>query len=425
MINKKILLDNIHSNIKKFYSLKSKIKLNKKKRGITLSEPFYSDKEAYVFIKNFLNGNISQGKNVKEFEKIFAIKHGCKFGIATNSGSSANLLALTALRNIYKLNKNDEVIIPASTFATVAMPIIQIGLKPVYVDIDMDTLNINIDEIKKAITSKTKIIMPVHTLGMPANMIEIKKIAKKNNLLVFEDCCEAHGASINNKKVGSWGIVSAFSFFVAHNITTGEGGMILTSDNRIYQECLSLREFGRISQKNINHKRYYSDGNIKDYDKRYIFSKLGYNMRMTDLQASVGVVQTKKMDKINKIRSLNGRYLKGLIEKDLGNYLMSTRGVKNYFNSYYTFPLIIKKNKDYKRRKICDFLEKNKIQTRPMMGGCLPDQPGLKNEVGRVVGKLKVSRYIKDYCFFVGIHPEVQRTQLKRLVDLLRTFFNV
>ena len=153
-------------------------------------------------------------------------KNGCKYGVATNSGSSANLLALTALKNIYKLKNNDEVIIPASTFATVAMPIIQIGLKPVYVDIDIETLNINIDQIKKAITHRTKIIMPVHTLGLPANMREILKIASKKNILVFEDCCEAHGASIGKKKDWSCGKESALSFFLAHNITTGEGGMV-------------------------------------------------------------------------------------------------------------------------------------------------------------------------------------------------------
>ena len=142
--------------------------------------------------------------------------------------------------------------------------------------------------------------MPVHTLGMPADMNKINKIAKNKKILVFEDCCEAHGASIKKKKVGSFGIVSAFSFFVAHNITTGEGGMILTNDRKIYNECLSLREFGRINQDKLQSERYYSDKKIKNYDKRYVFTKIGYNVRMTDLQASVGVIQTKKMDKLNK-----------------------------------------------------------------------------------------------------------------------------
>ncbi len=418
---KKNIISDINKSLFKYYkNYNKKLKYD----GITLSEPPYDEREAKAILSNFLNGNISQGKNVKLFEKNFSKNIGCKYGIATNSGSSANLLALTALKNIYKLKNNDEVIIPASTFATVAMPIIQIGLKPVYVDIDLDTLNLSIKDLKKAITKRTKIIMPVHTLGMPADMKEIIKIAKNKKILVFEDCCEAHGASIKQKKVGSFGVVSAFSFFVAHNITTGEGGMILTNDRKIYNECLSLREFGRINQDKLHSQRYYSDKKIKNYDKRYVFTKIGYNVRMTDLQASVGVVQTKKMDKLNKIRALNAKYLDNLIKKYLSKSFITTKYIKNYFNSRYTFPIIIKKNCKYSRKSICNFLETNKIQTRPMMGGCLPDQPGLRFEKGRSVGPLKVSRYIKDYCFFVGIHPLVTREQMLRMVNLLRKFLN-
>ena len=416
----KIKLD-INKKLEKYYKFANN---SSKMNSITLSEPSYSGEEAKVLLENFLKGNISQGKNVKNFEKAFAKKLGCKYGIATNSGSSANLLALTALKNIYRLKNNDEVIIPASTFATVAMPIIQIGLKPVYVDIDLDTLNISIKEIKKAITKKTKIIMPVHTLGMPAHMKEINKIAKKNNILVFEDCCEAHGAAIGNKKVGSMGIVSAFSFFVAHNITTGEGGMIVTNDKKIYDECLSLREFGRVNQSQINKSRYYTDKFLKNYDKRYVFTKIGYNVRMTDLQASIGVIQTKKMDRLNRTRVSNSEYLDKLINKLLSEHFLTTKKIKNYFNSRYTFPIIIRKKSKYSRKMICDYLEKNNIQTRPMMGGCLPDQPGLRFEKGRSVGPLKISRFIRDNCFFVGIHPGVKKTQLKKMVDLLGNFLN-
>ncbi len=415
------IISDINKKLTKYYKNHNK---NSNSNGITLSEPPYDEREAKAILKNFLYGNISQGKNVKLFEKSFSKNIGCKYGIATNSGSSANLLALSALKNIYKLKNNDEVIIPASTFATVAMPIIQIGLKPVYVDIDLETLNLSIKELKKAITKKTKIIMPVHTLGMPADMKEIVKIAKNKKILIFEDCCEAHGASIEKKKVGSFGIVSAFSFFVAHNITTGEGGMILTNDRKIYNECLSLREFGRINQDKLHSQRYYSDNKIKNYDKRYVFTKIGYNVRMTDLQASVGVVQTKKMDKLNKLRVFNAKFLDNLIKKYLSKSFMTTKYISNYFNSRYTFPIIIRKNCKHSRKSICDFLEKNKIQTRPMMGGCLPDQPGLRFEKGRSVGSLKNSRYIKDYCFFVGIHPLVKKDQMIRMVNLLRNFLN-
>jgi CDP-6-deoxy-D-xylo-4-hexulose-3-dehydrase len=251
--SKKKIIKNINLLIQKLYENENKNNyLNK--NTITLSEPHYDNKEAQALLETFLSGNLSQGKKVIEFEKNFAKVIGAKYAIATNSGSSANLISLQALKTIYNIKKNDEVILPACTFATVPMPVLQLGLKPVYVDIDLDTLNISTKEILKAITSKTKIIMPVHTLGMPCDMIEVMRIAKNNRLLVFEDCCEAHGASIKGKKVGSWGNISAFSFFVAHNITTIEGGMILTNDKNLYEHCKSLREFGRISQINLKKK---------------------------------------------------------------------------------------------------------------------------------------------------------------------------
>ena len=227
-------------------------------KKIYLSEPIFDKNEINSAITSIKKLNLSQGKNVKKFEESFSKFIGCKYGIATNSGSSANLIALTALKELYRLKDGDEVIIPASTFATVAMPIIQIGLIPVYVDIDKKDLNICVNSIKKAISKKTKIIMPVHTLGNPCNMAEIKKISKKHNLLLFEDCCEAHGSAINNKRVGSLSDISAFSFFVAHNITTGEGGMILTDNKKLMKICRSLREFGRIDQTNVNLKSTHS-----------------------------------------------------------------------------------------------------------------------------------------------------------------------
>jgi CDP-6-deoxy-D-xylo-4-hexulose-3-dehydrase len=403
---------------------KKKIIKSNKKKYHTLSDANFDEIEMKSLIKNFFFKNLSQGQNVKNFEKIFAKKIGTKYAIAVNSGSSANLLSLQALINIYNLKKNDEVIIPASTFATVAMPIIQLGLIPVYCDVELENLNLSISEIKKAIRNKTKIIMPVHTLGMPANMKEIKKIAQKNNLLILEDCCEAHGSSIDKKKTGSWGDVSAFSFFVAHNITTIEGGMILTNNKKIYEECVSLREFGRIDQSNISRNRYFSSEKLKNYDKRYVFTKIGYNMRMTDLQGGLGYLQTKKMHSLNKKRIQNAKFLRNLILRKLNNFINVIEQKKNYVNTYYTFPILLKKNIKKTRKEICNFLEKYNIQTRPMMAGCLPDQPFFKNTKGRIVGSLKNSRFVRDNCFFVGIHPGINRGHLEKFVDLLKSYLN-
>ena len=406
--------------IKKLNNFFNKLVIKKNKtissNRITLSEPNFDNKELFEVLKVFKSTNFSSGKNVLKFENQFAKKMGMKYGLATNSGSSANLLSLLSLKKIYKIKNGSEVIIPASTFATVAMPILQAGLIPVYVDVDLDTLNINVNEIKKAITKKTKIIMPVHTLGLPCEMIKISKLAKEKNLIVFEDCCEAHGAKIGNKFVGSFGKISAFSFYIAHNMTTIEGGMILTNNKDLYLNARSMREFGRI--KNYK-KRYYSDKYIKDYDVNYIFNSLGYNLRMSEIQAALGLVQLKKLNKFNYKRIKLANYLEKKILK-FSKYLFTTKKLnKNVINTYYTFPFLITNKAKITRRKICEYLEEKHIQTRPMMAGCLPDQPAFRNEPGRIVGKLKNSRYIRDKCFFVGIHPKLNYSNLDYLLNVL------
>ena len=383
-------------------------------KKIFLSEPIFDKKEINSAISSIKNLRLSQGKKVIEFENSFAKYIGCKYGIATNSGSSANLIALTALKEYYNIKDGSEVIIPASTFATVAMPIIQIGLVPVYVDINISNLNIETREILKAITKKTKIIMPVHTLGYPANMNKINTIAKKNNLIVFEDCCEAHGSAINKKRVGSFSEISAFSFFVAHNITTGEGGMILTKNKKLMEICKSLREFGRIDQSNVSSKknRFYSDNVLKNYDKRYVFERMGYNMRMTDIAASFGVEQVKKLSNFNKKRVNNANFLIKKLNRKFSNYFDFTQPNRNEYHSYYTFPVVIKNPKLVNRFKIVQYLEENGIETRPLFAGCLPDQPAFKKSPGRIVGNLINSRYARDNVFFFGIHPGISKSDL-------------
>ena len=392
-------------------------------KKIFLSEPIFDKNEINSAISSIKKLNLSQGKNVKKFEESFAKFIGCKYGIATNSGSSANLIALTAIKEKYNIKDGEEVIIPASTFATVAMPIIQIGLVPVYVDIDMKNLNICVNSINKAITKKTKIIMPVHTLGNPCDMTEINRIAKKNNIIVFEDCCEAHGSALNNKRVGSLSTISAFSFFVAHNITTGEGGMILTNDKKLMKICRSLREFGRIDQSNVNKSsgRFYSDKYLKKYDRRYVFERIGYNMRMNDIAAAFGVEQVKKLEKFNSIRVKNANYLMKKLNK-FKEHLDFTQPAEGCYHSYYTFPVVIKNPKKINRLHLVSHLEKNGIETRPLFAGCLPDQPAFRGAKGRQVGALKNSRYARDNVFFFGIHPGIKRSDLDHISNSIQSY---
>jgi CDP-6-deoxy-D-xylo-4-hexulose-3-dehydrase len=295
----------IFDKIKMFFDNKK----HDDERKIGVAYPCFDHNEVNQLLDSLLNMQISQGPKVKLFEKLYSEYIGTKFGVACNSGSSANLLALTSLIQAGYLKKGDEVIVPAATFTTVVSPIIQCGLVPVFVDIELDTYNNCPNAIEKLINDKTKLIMVVHSLGYPSKMNEIMEIANKYNIHVLEDCCEAHGSSINNKKVGSFGTISTFSFFVAHNMTTGEGGMVMTSDEKLYDILTSIREFGRLKKYEENQPRFYfTDEYLKDYDERYVFTTIGFNLRMTDLAASLGIEQLKKLDDFNDKRVSNALF---------------------------------------------------------------------------------------------------------------------
>lgn len=386
--------------------------------------PVFDEREVLQALDALLNVRISQGAKVKLFEEMTADYVGTRYAIACNSGSSANLLALTALIASGKVKKGSEVIIPATTFATVASPILQVGLVPVYVDVDKHSWNINPDEIEKAISKKTRVIMPVHTFGNPADMTSIMRIARKHKCIVFEDCCEAHGAMVGKRKVGSIGDISTLSFFVAHNITTGEGGMVFTSDPAIDDLLRSLREFGRLSHDAMNNQRFnYPDKILKKFDARYIFARLGYNLRMTDVTASLGIEQIKKLDALNKKRiAIVHAYLKTL--KEYEKYLVLPSVAKNHLHSFYGFPFVIRKDAPFSRMDMVNFLEENGIETRPFFGGCLPDQPGFRNEPKRVVGKLPVARWIRDNSVFIGCHAALTKDHVKHVTNTFKNFFS-
>ena len=386
--------------------------------------PMFDEKEVLNALDALLNVRISQGAKVQLFEEMAARYVGTKYAIACNSGSSANLLALTALVASGKVKRGDEVMIPATTFATVASPIIQAGLIPVYVDVDKNSWNMDPKEAEKAITKKTRVLMPVHTFGNPADMPAFMRIAKKHKLIVLEDCCEAHGAAIGKKKVGSFGDLSTLSFFVAHNITTGEGGMIFTNDKKLDDLLRSLREFGRIANDTMVKQRFtYPDKVLKGFDARYIFLRLGYNMRMTDITASIGIEQLKKLDGFNKRRlSIVNTYLKALAPFEKFLVLPTTK--KGDFNSFYGFPFVVKTDAPFSRMDFVRFLEERGIETRPFFGGCLPDQPAFRDEPKRVVGKLPNARWIRDWSIFIGCHPALTQDHVTQVTDAFKEFLS-
>jgi CDP-6-deoxy-D-xylo-4-hexulose-3-dehydrase len=411
----------IEALIKKFYAA-AKAGAARPADKVALSAPAMDSQEAIRVMRTFLGGWISQGPNVREFEGRFARYVGSAAGIAVNSGSSANLLALHALKEIFSLRDGDEVLLPATTFATVAMPVLQVGLVPVYVDVRRDTMNLDPDQIAGAVSSRTRILMPVHTLGYPADMPRLMELAKRHNLLVLEDCCEAHGSSINGRKAGSFGDIASFSFFVAHNMTTGEGGMITTNNTRLESACRSLREFGRCDQRDVSINRYYSDDVLKDFDRRYVFDKLGYNVRMTDIAAAMGIEQLNKLDAMNKQRRRNAALYRKILGQRAADFLDLPVEEPGCFHTYYTFPMVLKEGVPFRRRELTEYMEARGIETRPLFAGCLPDQPAFRHTPGRVAGSLPNARFLRDNALFIGVHPDLEPQQVRYAANTIVSF---
>lgn len=392
------------------------------KGRVPVGWPQFDDKEIMGALDSLLDMRISQGPKVRTFEALCARYIGKRYAVAVNSGSSANLLALSALIASGEVARGSEVIIPATTFATVASPIIQVGLVPVYVDVDPISWNIDPREIEKAIGPKTKVVMPVHTFGNPSDMPKIMRIARKHKLIVLEDCCEAHGASISKRNVGSFGDMATLSFFVAHNITTGEGGMIFTDSKKHYDLLRSLREFGRLPDTREAGRFRFKDLRLSGYDTRYIFSRLGYNVRMTDITAALGIEQIEKLDLLNGRRaSIAGTYSHTL--KKYESFLQLPHVADNAFHSWYAYPFMVRKNAQFTRMDLVRFLENHGIETRPFFGGCLPDQPGFRNEVKRVVGQLPVARDIVKHSVFIGCHPALTKKHIAHVLATFDSFF--
>jgi CDP-6-deoxy-D-xylo-4-hexulose-3-dehydrase len=394
---------------------------NKTKIGVGF--PCYGHEEIISAVDSLLDLRLSQGEKVEKFERDFSNYIGSKYGIAVNSGSSANLLAISALLKTGRVKPGSEVIVPAATFTTVVSPILQNGLIPVFVDVDRETYNIDPDKIKNAINENTGLIMVVHSFGCPADVEKILEISKENNIPVMEDCCEAHGASIDGKKVGTFGLISTYSFFVAHNMTTGEGGMVITDDEEVDKMLRSIREFGRLREVEVDMPRfYYSDAWLKEYDERYVFENIGYNVRMTDLTASLGIEQLKKLDSLNNARVEIAEYFTNKLKK-YGDYLQLPKVPKNCMHSFYGYLILIKEKAPFLRRDIVRFLEQHKIETRAFMGGNLALQPAYRNENIKVVGDLKNTVKIMNNVFFIGCHPYIDKIQREYVISIFDKFF--
>ena len=387
---------------------------------IALSSPAYGAEEVIDALDSMLSTWVTMGNKVKKFEDEFSRYVGCENGIMVNSGSSANLIALSVLTNPTienPIKKDSFIITPAVTWATTVSPIINVGCKPLFVDVDLDTFCVNPETIKNAINSDVSCILPVHLMGNPCDMNEILKIKNDNDLYLVEDCCEAHGAKTNGKSVGSFGDIGTYSFFMSHHITTIEGGMIVTNNDSLADTAKILRAFGW--PRDSKHKEEISSKYPK-IDSRFLFVNLGYNFRPTEIQGAFGLNQIKKLDNFIKIRRENARYWNDRLSKYEKYFILPKRNFENHV--YFGYAITIKENIYFKRKELVEFLESKKIETRPIMAGNYVEQPVAKLFTWKKSGALTNSELIMKNSFFIGNHHEIGDDEREYVADVFDEF---
>jgi CDP-6-deoxy-D-xylo-4-hexulose-3-dehydrase len=402
---------------------------------IPASGKVFNEREIELMVEAVLDGWWTEGRFNQEFEKKLASWLGRRFCAVTNSGSSANLLALTALTSFKlgkgRLKKGDEVIAVAAAFPTTVNPIIQNNLTPVFVDIDLGTYNVNIEQLKKAISKKTKAIFLAHTLGNPFNLNEILRICQKHNLWLIEDNCDALGSLYKRRKTGTFGHLSTQSFYPAHHITTGEGGAVLTDNPLLDKIVRSLRDWGRDCWCRTGHdntcKRRFSWqlGDLPaGYDHKYIYSEIGYNLKNTDIEAALGLAQLKKIDGFIKRRRENFNFLYKNLEQ-FRDYFILPQTEKFSQPSWFGFLITLKDNCPFSREDLLKYLNKYKIGTRLLFGGNITKQPYFKNYriKFRKVGPLENTDKIMKDTFWIGIYPGLNREKLSFVINVFTNFF--
>lgn len=404
------------------------------KTYIPASGKVFDEKELINGVEAVLDGWWTEGRFNEKFEKAIAKKMGVKFCITSNSGSSANLLALSSLTSVKlkreQIKPGDEVITCAAGFPTTINPIIQNQLVPVFIDVNLKTLNIDVNQLQKAISKKTKAIFLAHTLGNPFNLKEVVRLAKKHNLWLIEDNCDALGSKYNGKYTGTFGDMATLSFYPAHHITMGEGGAILTNNPLLAKIIRSIRDWGRDCwcktghDNTCGHRFSIKLGKLPfGYDHKYIYSEIGYNLKITDMQAAIGLAQLKKIDRFIKKRKENFNYLYNKL-KPLEKYFILPCSEKNAQPSWFGFPLILKSSVDFKRRNLLKYLEDNKIGTRLVFAGNITKQPYFVDRKikYRQIGSLKNANKVMNDAFWLGIYPGIGTDILNYIISQIKNY---
>lgn len=375
---------------------------------IKLHEPTFDEEEVSAAVAVLRSKNVTQGEKVKEFEKAFWPK---SHAISCNSGSSANLLAISALKAMGRLKDGDEVIVSALSWSTTVFPLIQHNLIPVIVDCDPDTLNMDMNQAEKAIGPKTKAIMPVHVYGNPCDMLALYDLCEAHDLWLIEDCCESMGAEYGGVSVGFSADVATFSFYFSHHITTLEGGMVVTNDAGTADMLKIQRSHGWLRD---------SDREVPEgMDRKFCFVELGYNFRLTEVQAAIGLCQLPKLDGIiARRRASHSAYVNALSHIPYLRFQKETEGGKS---SCFGFSMVLV-DAPFTVKELRTHLESRGIETRPIICGNIAKQPVMKKYEHRVFGDLKNATDVMVNGFSIGVHQDVTQDQVDYVAESMNEF---
>lgn len=392
----------------------------------------FDEKELVNLVDSSLDFWLTEGRYSEEFAEKISDFLGVSNVILVNSGSSANLVAFSALTSDKlgdkKLKPGDEVISVSAGFPATVTPIIQNGLVPVFVDVDIPTYNIDVEMMKKAISSKTKCIFIAHTLGNPFDLEEVMKLVKEHDLWLIEDNCDSFGSTYNGKFTGTFGHISTISFYPAHHITTGEGGAVCTNDEQLAKIIKSFRDWGRDcycagGENNTCGKRFSQNfGTLPfGYDHKYVYSEVGYNLKMTDMQAAIGAAQMDKLQSFcNKRRSNFKRYIK--IFSKYPEHFILPEATKNSDPAWFSFIVTLKESSPIRRDDLVKYLNQNLIETRSLFAGNMVRQPAFIGKNFRVADHLKNSDLIMNNTFFIGTYPGNTEERLDYIETILDRF---
>lgn len=425
------ILSRVEGYYQNFHAERNK-EFDPDKTQVSYGGRVFDEKEMRSLVDSSLDFWLTAGRYNKQFEKEYAEFLGVRYALLTNSGSSANLLAFSALTSPKlkdrQIKPGDEVITVAAGFPTTVTPIVQNGAVPVFIDVELGTYNIIVDRIEEAITPKTKAIMVAHTMGNPFELDKVMEIAAKYNLWVVEDNCDALGSTFNGKLTGTHGHIGTSSFYPPHHMTMGEGGAVYTNNALLKSIIESFRDWGRdcwcpSGCDNTCNKRFgWELGSLPyGYDHKYTYSHIGYNLRVTEMQAAIGVEQLKKVPMFTQARKANfNRLYEGL--KDLSEHFILPRATENSDPSWFGFMLTVQDNAQFTKNEIVEYLEANRIQTRMLFAGNLTRQPAFANVNYRISGELTNTDKIMHDTFLVGVYPGLTHEKIDYVVDKIRSF---